>query len=156
MSFTVTELRDALRSATGRDISDGDAALAYVRIDQNLLRRRHQGRVRWEPWDGESMVGAARPVDIRARPDYGGGEIYLVWVDDELVYLQPHDPQGIGYEAITKDELQHVASQHCRAIVDELVFVAALNEAIQGLPPEPAQPVQVFTEPPPMSPFGRA
>lgn len=148
MSFTMAEFYGALRGS--RVVAEADAALAFVQIDQDALRAEHAGRIRWERWDGESNVGAARPTDIRGRADYGGGEVYLVYIDDQLVYLQPHAPDTTDYAPIATEALEEIAERQCETILQGLVFQAAIEAALQALPvaaQTPTAPVQPVPEP---------
>lgn len=126
MSFTMADLLAAMRVANP-DVSEADVALAFVRIDQAKLQEEQRSRITWRRWDGEEMIGGARPVDIRSRNDYLGGEIYLISIDGQLVYLQPHHPES--HDPIREDELEDVVERHIQTIVDDLVFQAAVDLA---------------------------
>lgn len=126
MSFTMADLLAAMRVANP-DVSEADVALAFVRIDQAKLQEEQRSRITWRRWDGEEMIGGARPVDIRSRSDYLGGEIYLISIDGQLVYLQPHHPES--HDPIREDELEDVVERHIQTIVDDLVFQAAVDLA---------------------------
>lgn len=124
MSFTMADLLAAMRVANP-DASEADVALAFVRIDQAELQEEQRSRITWRRWDGEEMIGGARPVDIRSRSDYLGGEIYLISIDGQLVYLQPHHPES--HDPIREEELEDVVERHIQTIVDDLVFQAAVD-----------------------------
>lgn len=124
MSFTMADLLAAMRVANP-DASEADVALAFVRIDQAKLQEEQRSRITWRRWDGEEMIGGARPVDIRSRSDYLGGEIYLISIDGQLVYLQPHHPES--HDPIREEELEDVVERHIQTIVDDLVFQAAVD-----------------------------
>lgn len=126
MSFTMADLLAAMRVANP-DASEADVALAFVRIDQAKLQEEQRSRITWRRWDGEEMIGGARPVDIRSRSDYLGGEIYLISIDGQLVYLQPHHPES--HDPIREEELEDVVERHIQTIVDDLVFQAAVDLA---------------------------
>jgi hypothetical protein len=136
MSFTMADLLAAMRSANP-DVSEADVALAYVRIDQPGMQEEQRSRITWKRWEGES-IGGARPIDIRSRNDYQGGEIYLIYIDGELVYLQPHDPES--FEPIREDELEDVVERHIGTIVDDLVFRAVVAQVVASPSPSPVRP----------------
>lgn len=46
-------------------------------------------------------------------------EVYLIYIDDSLVYLQQHDPFQIGNVEMTKDTIQSVIDKHLDSLVND-------------------------------------
>jgi hypothetical protein len=84
-------------------------------------------RVRWEWWDGTSPVNGVPAEQVRARFTIPG-LAFLVYVDDQLVYFQPHDPLADGLVPLTVDSDPVVVS-FVNDVVQRLAFEAFMTVA---------------------------
>lgn len=122
-------------------VSREQAAVAFVSVDQSAIEDECARRVWWEMLDWDSTVNG-RPAEIvKARPDYGGAEAYLIFVDEALVFLQPHDPFEAGFAPITKANMAKIASRHCDKVVDEMIQAETVARLVEALPEDPPVPV---------------
>jgi len=112
-------LREARELGSTKTLADVDAALESV--DYDALRAQEKQRYRIELWDKVSPINGVAPEQILERvprhPDGSYGEVYLIYVDGNLVYLQPHDPKQAGL--VPMDAA--LAQQRAQEIVDQLV-----------------------------------
>jgi hypothetical protein len=103
-----------------KPISDIEAVLQQ--IDQQTVFNQERSRFKVEVWDKVTPINGIPAEKIIAREDVpGDGEIYLLYVDSQLRYLQPHDPFQAGIVPMTKENVMQIASQH----VDQLAWQAA-------------------------------
>lgn len=98
------------------------------------LYAQHQDRVQWAVWDKETPINDVPAAKVLARADYNGGEIYLIWIDSHLTYLQPHSPQA---DAPLGAEVEDVAALHA----SDVAWECLLNELVEAVvaastPPE--------------------
>lgn len=136
MDLNADGLAMAAAAHTGYPVSPADAALLILSTDVSSVQDAHSGRVQWAIWDKTSTVNGAPPNAVLGRLDHVGGEVYLIWVDGDLVVLQPHHPETGG--AMTLSEAQTLAAQHAGALVNAMAMetvVAALADA--SPPPAP-------------------
>lgn len=134
------EIRQELEARLDKRLDDAHVALLSVVLDEEGEVKKAKERVRSEIWDQKTPINGVSPELILARPDYAGGEIYLVYVDDHLTYLQPHKP-GPGFERIDKAEAKALADDHAAEIAVALATETLLTrgeELLSGLDiPEP-------------------
>lgn len=110
------EARDLGSTCT---LADVEAALGQ--IDYEALRAQERQRYEIRLWDKVSPINGVAPEQILERvpkhPDGSYGEVYLIYIDGNLVYLQPHDPRQAGL--VPMDAA--LAQQRAQEIVDQLV-----------------------------------
>lgn len=112
-------LKEARELGSTRTLADVETELA--KYDYPTLRAQESTRYRVEIWDGVSPINGVPAATIMERvprhPDGTPGSVYLIYVDGNLVYLQPHDPEQAGLVPMTPE----VALQKAQKIVDQLV-----------------------------------
>lgn len=93
-----------------------------TQIDQQAIFEQERSRFKIEVWDKISPINGVPAEKIIARDDVpDDGEIYLIYVDGRLLFLQPHDPFQAGIVAMTTENVMQIANQH----VDQLAWQAA-------------------------------
>jgi len=103
-----------------KTLAEIDAALAQV--DQQAIFNQERSRFRVEVWDKVTPINGIPAEKILAREDVpDDGEIYLLYVDGVLRFLQPHHPFQAGIVPMTAENVMQVANQH----VDQLAWQAA-------------------------------
>jgi len=103
-----------------KTLAEIDAALAQ--IDQQAIFEQERTRFKVEVWDKVTPINGVPAEKIVAREDVpDDGAVYLLYVDGQLRYLQPHDPFQAGIVPMTKDNVLQIANQH----VDQLAWQAA-------------------------------
>ncbi len=127
--ISLEQLQAGLSISLGEEIALNDTALVYIQIDQPAIESMAQGRIRWEEWDKKSSINGVAAQQILTRPDYSGGGIYLIFVDEVLTFLQPHMPGEEGTAPIPQDQLAEVAELHVAEIVRDFVMEAIVVKA---------------------------
>jgi hypothetical protein len=103
-----------------KTLAEIDAALAQ--IDQQAVFNQEHVRFEVAVWDKVTPINGVPAEKIITREDVpDDGEIYLLYVDGQLRFLQPHDPFQGGIVPMTKDNVLRIANQH----VDQLAWQAA-------------------------------
>lgn len=99
-------------------------------IDQQAIFDEQRQRVVVQVWDKVTPINGVAPEKIIARDDVpDDGEIYLLYVDGKLVYLQPHDPNQAGIVPMTPETVVQLSNQHA----DQVVTQMADDKAFEAL-----------------------
>ncbi|EID42845.1 hypothetical protein [Parageobacillus thermoglucosidasius] len=117
-----------------KSLAEIDAVLSQI-DQQAILNEIIQNRFRIEVWDKQSPINGVPAEKIIARDDVlDDGEVYLVYVDGNLIYLQPHDPFQAGIVAMTSENVMEIAQRHVEQIAtqyaDEQVFEMVLEQLL--------------------------
>jgi hypothetical protein len=112
-------LAEARNLGANKTLADVEAALAQY--DYETLRAQERTRYRVELWDKQTPINNVPPEvilqDVPKHPDGSYSEVYLIYIDGNLVYLQKHDPEQVGFVPMDAD----TALAKANKIVDELV-----------------------------------
>lgn len=109
-----------------KPLSEIDTALAQV--DQQAIFNQERSRFRIEIWDKVTHINGVPAEKIIARDDVpDDGEIYLIYVNGQLRFLQPHDPFQAGIVPMTKNNVMTIASQHA----DQLAWQVADEKILE-------------------------
>ena len=107
---------------------------ALVAIDRQALLAEQRGRFRVEVWDKTSPINGVEPEKIVSshglNPD---DRVYLIYVDGNLVYLQPHNPFSGGLVRLTAEDVVQVAKRHVDQLVDQAVDGIIMQMAMEKL-----------------------
>lgn len=94
------------------------ATAALNSVDRKPYELEQQARYRVEVWDKQSLINGVSPEVIMERVP-AGGEVYMIYIDGNLTFLQPHDPDQAGFAAMDTA----VATAKAQAQVDRMVEV---------------------------------
>jgi hypothetical protein len=128
-----------------------DAVLMTIPVDALLAAAAN--RVRWEWWDGVSPVNGVLADQVRDQfviPDLA----FLVYVDDGLVYFQPHDPTLPGIVPLDASS-DTVVAGFVDGVAQKLAldaFVALATGALQQVQMQQQARTNVVPTPADMSP----
>ena len=115
-----------------KTLTEIDTALSQ--IDQQAVFNQERSRFKIEIWDKVTPINGVPAEKILAREDVPDGEVYLVYVDDQLLYLQPHDPFQAGIVPLTAETVEQVANQHIDQlawqVADEKIFNMVLEKLL--------------------------
>ena len=99
---------------------------ALSEVDTESIFNTERAKYKIEVWDKVSPINGISASKILERTDIPeGGEIYLIYINNQLVYLQPHDPFQAGLVPLTSENVLNIANRH----IDQLAWQAA-NEKI--------------------------
>ena len=99
-----------------------EVEIALSQIDQQAVFNQERARFKVEVWDKVTPINGVPAEKIIAREDVpNDGEIYLLYVDDQLRFFQPHNPFQAGLVPMTRDNVLQIANQHA----DQLAWQAA-------------------------------
>jgi hypothetical protein len=116
-----------------------NATLARVQqvlasIDRTALEQAERARYRVEIWDEVSPLAGQPPEYWRNRGDWpAGGKVFLVYVDDRLVLVQPHDPEQAGLIPMDLPTAQARANALIARWVEQAVDAEVRRRALMQL-----------------------
>lgn len=119
--------------SVNKTLTEINAALAQV--DQQAIFNQERNRFKIEVWDKVTSINGVPAEKIIAREDIlDNGEIYLLYVDGQLRYLQPHDPFQAGIVPMTAENVVQIANQHADQLAwqatDEKIFEMVLEKLL--------------------------
>ena len=99
---------------------------ALSEVDTESIFNTERAKYKIEVWDKVSPINGISASKVLERADISeGNEIYLIYINNQLVYLQPHDPFQAGLVPLTSENVLDIANRH----IDQLAWQAA-NEKI--------------------------
>ncbi|OUM85681.1 MAG: hypothetical protein BAA01_09440 [Bacillus thermozeamaize] len=130
MLDSIQLLKEARELGSTKTLADVEAILSTY--DYPALREQERTRFRVELWDKVTPINGVSPEYIlKDAPE--DGEIYLVYVDGNLVYLQKHDPDQIGFVPMTPEVALAKANALVDRLVEEAIDARVKNEVLRQL-----------------------
>lgn len=116
----------------GVNISLEETNEIISKIDIDNIKEDLKKSYKLEIWDKKSPInGVEAEIVLKSKP-YEIGSVYLIYVNDKLVYLQDHNPNESGYVKMTKAQAETLGKQFIeKKIEDELniiLYDKILNE----------------------------
>lgn len=104
---------------------------ALASISRTALENAEKARYRVEVWDEVSSLGGQPPEYWRARGDWPqGGKMYLMYRDNQLRMVQPHDPDQAGHVAMRAATVMATATAHMGRQVERDVDAEVIRQVL--------------------------
>ena len=113
----------------GIDIKTIDKLISKFDIDS--ISETQAKRFRYEIWDKKSPINNVPAEDIINSRNYKIVNAYLIYVDEQLVYFQDHNPNEEGYVSMTKKEAEQIAQDFIKEKIGECVDNIIVNYILQ-------------------------
>ncbi len=101
------------------------------RFDRDSISETQAKRLRYEIWDKKSPINDIPAEDIINSRSYKIVSAYLIYVDEQLVYFQDHNPNEEGYVSMTKKEAEQIAQNFIKEKIEEYVDGIIVNYILQ-------------------------
>lgn len=88
---------------------------ALSKYDETAMTQAWRDRIIVQIWDGISNINAATPEYIMETNPWAD-KVYMLLVDNQIVYLQTHEPYVEGHVPITSETVESVANSHADTI----------------------------------------
>lgn len=102
------------------------------KIDIDNIKEDLKKSYKLEIWDKKSPINGVEAETVLKSKPYEIGSVYLIYVNDKLVYLQDHNPNEGGYVKMTKNQAKTIGEQFIERRVGEelniLLYDRILNE----------------------------
>lgn len=103
----------------GKDTTANEIDKIISEYDRDNLVKVQKARMRYEIWDKKSSINGVSADKIIKSRGYSISNAYMIYVDDNLVYFQDHNPNKTGYEKMTKKEAEKLAVDFIDKKVEE-------------------------------------
>ena len=100
-------------------------------INQDELKTELRTHFRGAIYDKISIINGIDPETILEGLSENA-QVYLIYIDDSLVYLQTHDPFQIGNVEMSIDTIEKIMNRHIDRLVDNRLM-NKLTEKIDQL-----------------------
>ena len=100
-----------------------------LKIDD--IREAHNKRYRYEIWDKKTDINGVSAKEIIKSKTYDIGQVYLIYIDENLVYMQDHNPDKEGYEKMTKTEAKKIAESFIKTEIEKQARYTIINLFIE-------------------------
>ena len=126
---------DVLREARelGADVTLAQVEAALAQYDYLALRQAERANYRVELYDKTSPINGV-PAEKILRDAPPAGEVYLIYINDRLTYLQTHDPEEMGFRPMSPERAyeaaEQVISEHIEQVIDARVRQEVLRQLL--------------------------
>jgi hypothetical protein len=103
--------------------------IALSNKDKTKIAEDWRPRIIAKMWDGQSNINLGTPDYIRTSNPWLD-VVYVVLIDDQVIYMQTHDPFKEGFVPITLDTVDAISNAHIEQIINEAVHKQILDELI--------------------------
>ena len=103
------------------------------KFDRQKISEVQEKRFRYEIWDKETPINQIPAKDIIKSRNYKIVGAYLIYIDEQLIYFQDHNPNKEGYVSMTKKEAEQIAQDFINKKVEESIDGIIVNYVIQQL-----------------------
>lgn len=101
--------------------------------NRDEIENQQLKRFRYEIWDKKSDINGISANDIIKSRNYTIGQAYLIYIDDNLVYFQDHQPNKSGYEKMTKSQAEKAAQDIISLKVEENTDNIIIDKVIKTI-----------------------
>ena len=101
------------------------------RFNRDSVTETQAKRFRYEIWDKKSPINNISAEDIINSRNYKIVSAYLIYIDEQLVYFQDHNPNEEGYVSMTKKEAEQIAQDFIKEKIEECVDGIIINYILQ-------------------------
>lgn len=102
-------------------------------INQTEIKEVQIKRYKYEIWDKKSSINGISAADILKSKNYEIKEVYLIYIDENLIYMQDHDPNQSGFISMTKTQAKKIAEEFINKQVEINTEATILNLIINKL-----------------------
>lgn len=115
----------------GYDIDIKTIDKLISKFNRDEVTKAQETRFRYEIWDKKSSINNVSAEDIINKKKYKIVSAYLIYIDEQLVYFQDHNPNEEGYVSMTKKEAEKIAQEFITKKVEEYVDGIIVNYILQ-------------------------
>lgn len=130
MLDSIQILSEARQLGSTKTLADVDALLATYNYP--TLRTQEKANYRVEIWDKVTPINGIDPQVILADVP-ASGEVYLIYINGNLVFLQKHDPEQVGYVAMDATTAMAKANKIVDQLVEQAVDARVRQEVLRSM-----------------------
>ncbi len=89
--------------------------------DRESIKQSQEKRFRYEIWDKKMAINGISAKDIIKSRKYTIDKAYLIYIDENIVYFQDHNPNESGYVKMNKTQATKIAEDFINNKIEENV-----------------------------------
>lgn len=102
--------------------------------DRESIKKSQEKRFRYEIWDKKMAINGISAKDIIKSREYTIDKAYLIYIDENIVYFQDHNPNESGYVKMNKTQATKIAedfiNKKIEENVDNIIIEKVINEIL--------------------------
>lgn len=102
-------------------------------IDRDKITEVEKLRFSYEIWDKKSSINGVKANEIIKSRNYTVGSAYLIYIDNNLVYFQDHNPNESGYVKMTKSNAIKIAENFINEKIEENTDSIIIQQIIEEI-----------------------
>lgn len=87
--------------------------------DRESIKQSQEKRFRYEIWDKKMAINGISAKDIIKSRKYTIDKAYLIYIDENIVYFQDHNPNESGYVKMNKTQATKIAEDFINNKIEE-------------------------------------
>jgi hypothetical protein len=124
-------LDKAISLGSKKTLLDLEEILNQYNIEELIKIKSNAFRL--EIWDKESSINGINATTILDSRQYEIDQVYLIYVDNQLVYLQDHNPNESGFIKMTTENIKEIANKFIENKASQLVLDDIYNTIIKKM-----------------------
>lgn len=89
--------------------------------NRESIKQSQEKRFRYEIWDKKMAINGISAKDIIKSRKYTIDKAYLIYIDENIVYFQDHNPNESGYVKMNKTQATKIAENFINNKIEENV-----------------------------------
>lgn len=101
--------------------------------DRESILKVQTDRMRYEIWDKKSPINGITAKEIIKSRNYKIDKAYLIYIDNNLIYFQDHNPNESGYVKMNKKEAKKLAIDFINKKSEEMTDNIIVGKVIETI-----------------------
>lgn len=101
--------------------------------DRESIKKSQEKRFRYEIWDKKMAINGISAKDIIKSRKYTIDKAYLIYIDENIVYFQDHNPNESGYVKMNKTQATKIAEDFINNKIEENVDNIIVEKVIKEI-----------------------
>ena len=101
--------------------------------DRESILKVQTDRMRYEIWDKKSPINGITAKEIIKSRNYKIDKAYLIYIDNNLIYFQDHNPNESGYVKMNKKEAEKLAIDFINKKSEEMTDNIIVGKVIETI-----------------------
>lgn len=101
--------------------------------DRESILKVQTDRMRYEIWDKKSPINGITAKEIIKSRNYKIDKAYLIYIDNNLIYFQDHNPNESGYVKMNKKEAEKLAVDFINKKSEEMTDNIIVGKVIETI-----------------------
>lgn len=101
--------------------------------DRESILKVQTDRMRYEIWDKKSSINGITAKEIIKSRNYKIDKAYLIYIDNNLMYFQDHNPNESGYVKMNKKKAEKLAIDFINKKSEEMTDNIIVGKVIETI-----------------------